>query len=128
MKEQLPIIENLPVYQDDLEKAQQKRRNKTYTNICSEQLNRLMTYFRKTAQDIVTATGTSHPTVHDWVNNKVDVQMTDDNLPKIVSFFDPGMSIDFFCYGICKTERDKELDDRMPDLDERFEYDPREAV
>lgn len=123
----IPMFSDLPVYQDDLEKIKQKKR-KAFTNICSLQLNRLMTYFRKTAQDIHEATKISHPTLSDWINNKVEVQMTDDNLPKIVAFFDSEMTIDFLVYGIAKTSRDHELDERMPDLDETFEVDPREAV
>ena len=111
---------DLPQYEDDLARIKQKKR-KAYTNVFSEQLNRLMTYFRYTAQDLHVKTSVAHPTLSDWINNKVEVQMTDDNLPLVINAFDSDLTIDFVVYGIPKTSRDKEMDERMPDLDEKKE-------
>jgi hypothetical protein len=122
-----PMLVDCPVYEDDLAKAQAKKK-KSFQNIVVIQLNRLMTYFRLEAKDIHNKTGIPFPTLSDWVNGKVDAQMLDDNIPKIIKAIDPEMTIDFFAYGIPKSDRDKELDERMPDLDEEFVVDTREAI
>lgn len=110
-----------PVYKDDLERVKAKIKRKDFQNALSMQLNRFMNYRRIEAADIHRATGISFSTMSEWINNKVACQMLDDNIKKLARYLD--CSIDFLVYATPVTDRDLELDDVMPTLDEPHKED-----
>lgn len=122
---QINLVET-PVYEDDLEKALAKKKRKDFQNALSMQLNRFMNYKRIEAADIHKATGIPYSSLSEWINQKVQCQMLDDNIKKLARYLDPDISIDFLVFATPKTPRDLELEDIMPTLDETYEPDAKE--
>jgi DNA-binding Xre family transcriptional regulator len=118
LKIQPATLIDCPVYKEDLARIKAKK-VKDFENLLPEQLNRLMNYKRIEAADIHKATGISHSTLSEWICGKVRVQLLDDNIKKIARYFD--CSIDFLVYATPRCERDIELDDIMPGLDDKFQ-------
>ena len=111
-----------PVYKEDLDKI--KRKKKDFENALATQLNRFMNYRRIEAADIHKATGIPFSSLSEWINRKVECQMLDDNIKKLARYF--GCSIDYLAFGIPVSDRDLELEDVMPTLEEEFKPDRKE--
>jgi transcriptional regulator with XRE-family HTH domain len=116
MTEQAPLFgEELPVYQEDLERLKKKR--KDFQNQLPEQINRLMNFNRVEASHIYKATGISASTLSGWINATTELQMLDDSIKKVARFFD--VSVDYLGYGTPVSERDFEVERAMEEFEEK---------
>jgi hypothetical protein len=115
MTEQAPLFENLPVYEEDLERLKKKR--KDFQNQLPEQLNRLMDLFKVEASNIYKETGIPPATLSGWTNSNVETQMLDDNIKKLARYF--GVSVDFLAYSTPMSDRDFEIENSLADMEEK---------
>lgn len=91
----LPMFEELPVYQEDLDKIKTKKRP---SNCLQEIVIELMNERGLKDADIIRATGIAWGTWMGWVNGDVGSQLADENLKKLMHFFN--VHLEYLVYGI----------------------------
>jgi methionine salvage enolase-phosphatase E1 len=97
--EQTPMFEELPVYPEDLEKAKNK---KPKVNNLQEIVIELMNERGLKDVDVVKATGIPWGTWMGWINGEVKAQLADDNLKKLMQYFN--VHLEYLVYGIGTDE------------------------
>jgi hypothetical protein len=97
--EQTPMFNNLPVYQEDLEKIKNK---KPKVNNLQEIVIELMNERKLRDADVIKATGIPWGTWMGWINGDVKSQLADGNLLKLAKFFN--VHLEYLCFGIGSGE------------------------
>jgi hypothetical protein len=98
-EETLPLIPDLPVYQEDLDRLKEKRPK---VNQLQEMVIELMNKRGLRDADIIKATGIPWGTWHGWISGDVNAQMADKNLFKIFKFFN--VHLEYLLYGVGSDE------------------------
>lgn len=99
MTETVPMFEELPVYPEDLERIKQK---KPKVNALQDVVIDLMNARGLKDADIIKATGIPWATWDGWITGKVGTQLADENLKKLMQFFN--VHLEFLVYGIGNGE------------------------
>src|SRR5690554_2441019 len=99
MNTNLALFENLPVYQEDLEKIRAKKKS---INCLQEMLLELMEERSVSLARIHKETGIPFSTLMDWHNGESKSQMLEENILKLARYFN--VSLEYLCFGIGSDE------------------------
>lgn len=96
---QQALIDNLPVYQEDLDKIKAK---KPKVNNLQEIVIELMNERKLKDVDVIKGTGIPWGTWMGWINGEVKAQLADENLLKLARFFN--VHLEYLCFGVGSDE------------------------
>lgn len=112
MTEIIPMFDELPVYQEDLDKIKAK---KPRVNCLQEIVIELMDDLDLRDSDIIKGTNIPWPSFHGWITGDVNCQLADKNLLSLFQFFKariPDLTLEYMIYGTGAGPGDKDDSDK----------------
>lgn len=109
MTEVVPMFEDLPVYQEDLDKIKAK---KPKVNALQEIVIEIMNELGLKDADIIKGTTIPWPTWHGWITGDVKCQLVDNNLQELYRFLKllmPDLTLEYLCFGTGKGPGENDL-------------------
>ncbi|MGE3608037.1 MAG: helix-turn-helix domain-containing protein [Bacteriovoracaceae bacterium] len=112
-------MNNLNLFNDLPATDLPKKKKRTFENVLSTQLKRLMLKGGITPSILVREALIPMSTLCEWINGDVETQRLDDNIKKVARFF--GVSVDYLAYGTPENQRDLDMENDITDVEDYIE-------